>query len=52
LLSQIPVGRLGDPQEIAHAAAYLVSPYADYINGANLTLDGGAWLGRGFLAVQ
>jgi NAD(P)-dependent dehydrogenase (short-subunit alcohol dehydrogenase family) len=52
LLANIPVGRLGDPQEIAHAAAYLVSPYADYINGANLTLDGGAWLGRGFLAVQ
>ena len=52
LLANIPVGRLGDPQEIAHAAAYLVSPYADYINGENLTLDGGAWLGRGFLAVQ
>ena len=52
LLEKIPVGRLGLPEEIARAAAFLVSPYADYINGENLTLDGGAWLGRGFLAVQ
>lgn len=52
LLARIPVGRLGKPDEIALAAAYLVSPYADYINGENLTMDGGAWLGRGFLEVQ
>ena len=52
LLAKIPVGRLGKPEEIALAAAYLVSPYADYINGENLTMDGGAWLGKGFLAVQ
>ena len=52
LVANIPVGRMGIPEEIAQAAAYLVSPYADYINGENLTLDGGAWLGKGFLAVQ
>ena len=52
LLSNIPVGRIGRPEEIAHAAAYLVSPYAEYINGESLTMDGGAWLGKGFLAVQ
>ena len=52
LIANIPVGRLGLPEEIADAAAYLVSPYADYINGEALTLDGGTWLGRGFLAVQ
>jgi NAD(P)-dependent dehydrogenase (short-subunit alcohol dehydrogenase family) len=52
LLQKIPVGRMGIPEEIAHAAAYLVSPYAGYINGENLTMDGGAWLGRGFLEVQ
>lgn len=52
LVSRIPVGRMGTPEEIAHAAAYLVSPYAEYINGEALTMDGGAWLGRGFLAVQ
>lgn len=52
LVARIPAGRMGTPQEIANAAAFLVSPYAEYINGENLTLDGGAWLGRGFLAVQ
>lgn len=52
LLARIPAGRMGNPEEIAQAAAYLVSPYADYINGENLTMDGGAWLGKGFLAVQ
>ena len=52
LLSTIPVGRIGTPQEIAHAAAYLVSPYAEYINGEALTMDGGEWLGKGFLSVQ
>ena len=52
LLERIPVGRLGMPEETARAASFLVSPYADYINGENLTLDGGAWLGRGFLATQ
>jgi NAD(P)-dependent dehydrogenase (short-subunit alcohol dehydrogenase family) len=52
LLEKLPAGRLGDPEEMARAASFLVSPYADYINGENLTLDGGAWLGRGFLALQ
>ena len=52
LLSTIPVGRIGNPQEIAQAAAYLVSPYAEYINGEALTMDGGGWLGKGFLSVQ
>jgi len=52
VIERIPVGRLGTPEEIARAASFLVSPYAEYINGENLTLDGGAWLGRGFLAVQ
>ncbi len=52
LLSKIPVGRIGTPQEIAHAAAFLVSPCAEYINGEALTMDGGEWLGKGFLEVQ
>jgi len=52
VVANIPVGRLGAPEEIAQAAAYLVSPYAEYINGEALTMDGGAWLGRGFLAFQ
>ena len=52
MLAQIPTGRMVRPEEIAQGAAYLVSPYADYINGENLTMAGGGWLGKGFLAYQ
>ncbi|MFZ5817558.1 MAG: 2,4-dienoyl-CoA reductase [Bacillota bacterium] len=47
VLSTVPVGRFGQPEEIAHAAAYLVSDYAGFINGECLTIDGGAWLNQG-----
>jgi NAD(P)-dependent dehydrogenase (short-subunit alcohol dehydrogenase family) len=46
---QIPLGRFGTVEEIANAAAYLVSDYAGYVTGANLTVDGGGWLNKGFL---
>ncbi|WP_454757070.1 SDR family NAD(P)-dependent oxidoreductase [Cupriavidus campinensis] len=35
------VGRLGRPEEIAAAVAYLCSRYADYVNGATIRVDGG-----------
>ncbi|PXX31099.1 SDR family NAD(P)-dependent oxidoreductase [Burkholderia sp. MS455] len=35
------VGRLGRPEEIAAAVAYLASPYADYVSGATIRVDGG-----------
>ena len=43
----VPLGRWGTPEDVADAVAFLVSPHAGYITGEILTLDGGAWLGRG-----
>jgi NAD(P)-dependent dehydrogenase (short-subunit alcohol dehydrogenase family) len=43
----VPLARFGRADEVADAITYLASPYADYINGEVLVLDGGAWLGRG-----
>jgi 3-oxoacyl-[acyl-carrier protein] reductase len=44
LLQQIPLGRLGTPQEIAHAVAFLASPLAGYITGAELHVNGGMFM--------
>lgn len=41
---RIPVGRYGEHQELANLAAYLLSPFAAYINGECVTIDGGEWL--------
>ncbi len=43
----VPLKRWGKPKDIADAAAFLVSEHASYITGEILTIDGGAWLGRG-----
>ena len=43
-VKRIPIGRLGDHQELANLAAYLISDYSAYINGEVITLDGGEWL--------
>ncbi|MDA8351602.1 MAG: 2,4-dienoyl-CoA reductase [Firmicutes bacterium] len=40
----VPLGRLGEPEEIAELAAFLLSPASAYINGECLTIDGGQWL--------
>ncbi len=43
----IPLGRFATRAEVAEAAAWLCSGDASYVTGECLTLDGGAWLGRG-----
>ena len=40
-VSQIPTGRLGDPDEVASAIAFLCSPVAGFITGTNVVIDGG-----------
>jgi NAD(P)-dependent dehydrogenase (short-subunit alcohol dehydrogenase family) len=42
--SRVPLGRLGNHEELAHLAAFLLSDYASYINGEVITIDGGEWL--------
>jgi 3-oxoacyl-[acyl-carrier protein] reductase len=41
LLSQIPLGHLGKPADVAHAVAYLASPQAAYVTGQELHVNGG-----------
>jgi 3-oxoacyl-[acyl-carrier protein] reductase len=44
LLAQIPVGRLGTPQEVADAVLFLASPAAGYITGCELHVNGGMFM--------
>ncbi|HXH18366.1 MAG TPA: SDR family oxidoreductase [Chitinophagales bacterium] len=41
---KVPVGRVGDHQELANLCAFLVSDFSSYINGDCITIDGGEWL--------
>lgn len=43
VLARIPFGRMGDPDEVAWAILFLLSPLASYINGVVLPVDGG-WM--------
>ena len=44
LQSQIPLGHLGKPQDIANAVAYLASPGASYVTGQELHVNGGMYM--------
>ncbi len=44
--SRVPAGRVGFPRELAWAATYLCSPYATYISGDSLVVDGANWQRR------
>ena len=44
LLAQIPLGRLGSPDDIAEAVAYLASPQAGYVTGTELHVNGGMYM--------
>jgi acetoacetyl-CoA reductase len=43
MLAQIPVGRLGTPEDVARAVAFLTADEAGFITGANLSINGGAY---------
>ncbi|MGF6492899.1 acetoacetyl-CoA reductase [Luteibacter sp. 621] len=45
IVAQIPVGRLGRPEEIAHAVAFLTSEDSSWITGSNLAINGGHYMG-------
>jgi glucose 1-dehydrogenase len=48
LLTLIPYGRIGEPEDIAKAAVWLASEESDYVTGTTLFVDGGMTLYPGF----
>ena len=44
LLGQVPLGRLGDPDDVAQAVLYLASPGAAYVTGTTLHVNGGLYM--------
>jgi NAD(P)-dependent dehydrogenase (short-subunit alcohol dehydrogenase family) len=47
ITDMVPLKRWGTPEEVGDAVAFLAAPGSGYITGETLTVDGGAWLGRG-----
>ncbi len=44
---QYPLGRIGEPEDIANAILYLASDESSFVTGINLVLDGGLLYGMG-----
>jgi enoyl-[acyl-carrier-protein] reductase (NADH) len=44
MAKKVPLQRVGDHQELANLAAYMVSDFSAYINGEVVVIDGGEWL--------
>ena len=44
IIGTIPLGRFGEPREIAWATAYLLSPQASYVTGSTLSINGGRYM--------
>lgn len=44
MAKKVPLQRVGEHQELANLAAYLVSDFSSYVNGEVITIDGGEWL--------
>jgi 3-oxoacyl-[acyl-carrier protein] reductase len=44
LLARIPLGRLGSPEDVANAVAFLASPAASYVTGTTLHVNGGMYM--------
>ena len=44
IISKIPSARLGDPEDIANAALFLVSDQSNYINGETIHVNGGMYM--------
>jgi len=45
LLAAVPLGRIGNPEDVAHAVSFLVSPQAGYVTGQVLGVNGGLVMG-------
>ena len=48
LMTLVPYGRIGEPEDVAQAAVWLASDAADYVTGTTLFVDGGMTLYPGF----
>ncbi len=44
ITKKVPLGRVGEHQELVNLAAYLISDFSSFINGEVVTIDGGEWL--------